>query len=217
MLTAVWSMKGGVGCSTVAAMLAIAQSERAQPTVLVDLAGDLPPLLGLGEPIELGLSDWFATPSRSRDALSRIEIDARPDLTVIPRGAGPLPDDAPGLVEALADSARVVIVDCGVLPAQPAALSVARAATVRLLVVRACYLTLRASRGTPVEPTGVVFVRERGRSLGLTDVESVVEAPVVADIAVDAAIARSIDAGLIASRLPRSLVRSMARVIPDAA
>ena len=41
MTIAVWSVKGGVGVTSVAAMLAIAQIERAEPTVLVDLCGDL--------------------------------------------------------------------------------------------------------------------------------------------------------------------------------
>lgn len=217
MFTAVWSTKGGVGVSTVAAMLAIAQSERAESSVVVDLCGDLPALLGLAEPDDLGIAEWFATPTRSLDALARIEIEARVDLTVLPRGAGPLPLDAGDLVSAFRSSRREVVVDCGRLTTGSFAAQVAEAAEVRLLVVRACYLTLRSVRSAPIMPTGVVLLRERGRSLGLADVESVVEAPVVADVAIDSAIARSIDAGLLSSRLPRALVRSMARVIPDAA
>ena len=81
MLTAVWSMKGGVGVSTVAAMLAIAQSERAHASVLVDLVGDVPALLGLPEAESLGVTDWCATPDASSDALARIEQQARVDLT----------------------------------------------------------------------------------------------------------------------------------------
>lgn len=215
-LAAVWSMKGGVGVSTVAAMLAIAQAERARKSVLVDLCGDIPALLGLSEPDGLGIADWCATPSRSPDALARIEIEACVDLTVLPRGRGPLPLDGGALTDALAASKRQIVVDCGTVVEGSLNRQVAEAAAVRLMVVRACYLSLRSARSTPVSPTGVVFVRERGRSLGLPDVESVVDAPIVADVAVDAAIARSIDAGLVASRLPRTLVRSMARVIPDA-
>ncbi len=217
MLTSVWSTKGGVGVTTVAAMLAIAQSERAQPTVLVDLCGDIAPLLGLNPPDELGLTDWCATTSRSPEALARIEVAARVDLTALPLGYGQLPADAGPLIGALRSSRRQVVVDCGSIRSGGFARQVAAAAETRLLVVRACYLTLRAARETPVAPTGVVLVRERGRSLGLTDVEAVVDAPIVADIAVDIGVARSIDAGLLTTRLPRRLVRTLAQVVPDAA
>jgi hypothetical protein len=57
-----------------------------------------------------------------------------------------------------------------------------------------------------------VVVSERGRALGVADVERIVGVPVVADIAVDAGLARTVDAGLLASRLPRGLLRSLDRV-----
>ena len=42
------SPKGGVGTSVVAAALALRHAHAGHPTVLVDLAGDQPDLLGVG-------------------------------------------------------------------------------------------------------------------------------------------------------------------------
>ena len=64
-VVAVWSVKGGVGVSSVAAMLAIAQAERAEPTVLVDLCGDVPAVLGIEdadvENAAPGVAEWWGS------------------------------------------------------------------------------------------------------------------------------------------------------------
>ena len=62
------------------------------------------------------------------------------------------------------------MVDAGSSPAG-AALDIVAAATVSLLVVRPCFLALRRAVAAPVRPSGVVLVREPGRSLGRRDVE----------------------------------------------
>ena len=64
-------------------------------------------------------------------------------------------------------------------------------------------------------PTSVVVIKERGRTLGRTDIELAAGAPVVAEVACDEAIARAIDSGLTNVRLPRKLIRSMAQVLRD--
>lgn len=212
MATALWSMKGGSGVSSVACMLAIAQVERASPTALLDLDGDVPALLGMNETDGPGLADWLATPSRSSSTLARITQDVAPDLQVIVRGKGVLSPDAEVLVEALADFDQLTIVDCGTL-STAVAVGMAAAATQRLVVTRPCYLALRALRATPVRPTGVIMVDERGRALGRSDVEAVVGAPVIASIASDPAIARALDAGLLSTRLPRGLIRALGSVV----
>lgn len=212
MVTAVWSMKGGVGVSSVACMLALGQVERAEPTIIVDLDGDIPTVLGMADSDEPGLADWYATPSRSPETLARIKREVMPDLHVIMRGAGELVGQADPLIRALPGLANVTIVDCGMLSTEVAT-GVAVAADQRLIVARPCYLALRALRSTPVTPTGVILIDEQGRALGRSDVESVVGAPVVACVAVDSAVARSVDAGLMTTRLPRGLVRSMGAVI----
>lgn len=212
MVTAVWSMKGGVGVTAVACMLGIAMVERAEPTVIVDLAGDIPAVLGMAPSEEPGLADWYATPSRSSNTLARIRRDVVPDLQVIARGVGDLTGPATALDRALDELDQVVIVDCGTLSSQ-VAVDVASSATQRLVVARPCYLALQALRSNPVAPSAVVMLDEKGRALGRTDVEAVAGAPVVAKIAVDVSIARALDAGLIATRLPRALVRSLGSVI----
>jgi len=211
MLAAVWSTKGGVGVSTVAAMLALAQVGRADPALLVDLCGDVPALLGLPDHDGPGVAEWSATPNRSAQALNRIEQTASIDLGVLARGAGPFGPEADPLVDALTGDPRAVVMDCGRL-ATRFAHHCAQAAPTRILVVRPCYLTLRSVRSSPIEPTGTILVRERGRALGRADVEAVTQVPVLADIAVDIAIARAIDSGLVMTRLPRSLLRSLAKV-----
>lgn len=217
MVTAVWSTKGGVGVSTVAAMLAIAQSERASDSLLVDLGGDQPALLGVSEPDGPGVAEWVARPDTASGALGRIEIEVQPRLKLLPRGNGSLGNDGLSLTRALNGSERNVVIDVGLVSETGFAHEVVAASPHRLLVVRSCYLALRRAAQAPVAPTGVVLIRERGRALGRADVEAVVDAPVVAQVAFDVAIARAIDAGLIGKRLPRALLRSMARVIPDAA
>ena len=214
MPTTFWSVKGGVGVSTVAALFALAHAGRANPTLLVDLDGDQPALLGLPEPEGPGILDWAATPGRPSDALSRISIAATPDLRVLPRGDREPSGDAVDAIEALAQQHAEVFIDAGNVGARtdrsPFAHDLIRRSPHRLLVLRCCYLTLRAARDLAVDPTGVVLIRERGRALGPGDVESVTGAPVVAEIALDIGLARSIDAGLLASRPPRSLLRTLA-------
>lgn len=216
MLCAVWSTKGGVGVSSVAAMLALAQSARAVDTLLVDLVGDLPAVLGVADTDTPGVADWCATPRHPVDALARIQQSVAPDLKLLHRGHGALEQPTP-LIDALIASQRPVVADCGTAEAGSFAAEVASRAQVRLLVVRACYLCLRTVQNSSISPSGVVLVRDHRRALGLGDVERVVTAPVVAEIALDPGIARTIDAGLVANRLPRTLLRSMGRVLADAA
>ena len=54
------SPKGGVGTSVVAAALALRHAHAGHPTVLVDLAGDQPDLLGVSPSSSLGIGDWAA-------------------------------------------------------------------------------------------------------------------------------------------------------------
>lgn len=219
MTVAVWSVKGGVGVTSVAAMLAIAQAERADPAVLVDLCGDVPALLGIdgveGAP---GVTDWCATPEPTVAALARIEVAARRDVMVLPRGSGAFPSDVSPLVGALSAIDRQLVVDCGLVTERPdERRQVVASAATSLLVMRECFLNLRAAQLSSLTPTAVVVVKEPGRHLGRSDIEVVTGAPVVAQIAVDASVARCLDAGLAAARLPRSLLRSLGRVLADVA
>jgi MinD-like ATPase involved in chromosome partitioning or flagellar assembly len=214
MFVSCWSAKGGAGTTVVAASLGLVLSERPGPGVLlVDLAGDLPAVLGIAEPDGPGVAAWAAAGSRvPADALTRIEVPVRPGVALLPRGAGGLVDDedrAALLAGLLASDDRTVVVDCGTLGPGSAVVPVAAAAPASLLVTRPCYLALRRAVAAPLRPTGVVLVDEPGRALDRGDVEAVVGAPVTATVALDAGVARAVDAGLLASRLPRGLHRAL--------
>lgn len=221
MLVSCWSVKGGVGTTVVAAALAMLLAARSPAgSVLADLAGDCPAVLGLPDPPREspGLSAWLAAgPETPADALRRLEVPAAPGVALLPRGdpsrrPGP---GRPGLLAAVLDQGpRPTVADCGRLPSTVATDLVTRARQ-SLLVLRPCYLALRRAAQCPLRPTGVVLIREPGRALTATDIDQTLATPVVATLDLDPAVARAVDAGLLATRLPRSLSRPLAKAIPD--
>ncbi len=90
MLRMLWSVKGGAGVSVVAAALA-QRCALDGPTVLVDLAGDQPAVLGLADPGP-GVTEWLHTAERSAEALGRLALDVSRNWTLVPRGRGAVPD-----------------------------------------------------------------------------------------------------------------------------
>lgn len=213
MVVACWSAKGGSGATVVSAALSLTLAARGgEGVLLVDLAGDVPMVLGLPEPDGPGVVGWAAAGEDvPTDALSRLEVPVVPHLSVLARGSGPPPgaERLELLVALLAAEARTVVIDCGTLVDGSPAVTVAARATTSLLVTRACYLALRRLTALPVRPSGVVLVEEDGRSLEAADVEAVVGAPIRATVPLDAGVARAVDAGLLASRLPRRMQRSL--------
>ena len=214
MLTCCWSVKGGSGTTVVAASLALLAASSPAGALLVDLAGDVPAVLGLPEPVGPGVREWLAAnPAVEADALGHLATAATPGLRVLPAGsASAMPRAVPParvdlLGDALAANPGEVIVDLGV-PA-PDLLPLLARADRSLLVLRPCYLALRRATALPTRPTGVVLVTEPGRALGRRDIEDVVGVKVAAEIDVQPAIARAVDAGLLAGRLPRSLSRTL--------
>ena len=205
MIITCWSVKGGSGTTVVAATLALVTAKRS-PTLLVDLAGDIPAALGLPESAGPGVYDWLES-GGDRRTLKALERVGGVSLGVLHAG---IPTAASGepLADALAADGRAVVVDAGVVRAG-APFDLASAATTSLLVLRPCYLALRRAAAAPLRPSGVVFVNEPGRSLSRRDVESVLGVPVVAEVDMDPAVARAVDAGLLACRLPRLLERSL--------
>lgn len=212
MVVACWAAKGGVGTTVVAAALALLLAQRSPSgAVLTDLAGDGPAVLGVPEPASPGLSAWLAADDDvPADALARIEVEATPGLTLLPRGPGTLaPRRAAVLAALLAAGSRPVVIDCGTEPGT-AAVTVIGAADRSLLVTRACYLALRRVQAAPLRASHVVLVRQPGQVLGRGDVEAVADAPVLAEVELDPAVVRAVDAGLLAARrLPRSLERGL--------
>ena len=211
MVTVCWSPKGGSGTTVVAASLALVLAQREGGALLVDLAGDVPAALGMPEPSGQGAVDWLAAPDAGAAALGRLIRAGTGGLDVIPAGgvdvAGWPPARGAALVEALDALDRPVVVDAGLLRTEVHEL-VARATT-SLLVVRSCYLALRRAVAAPLRPSGVVLVREPGRSLGRADVEDVLGVPVVACIEQSVDVARAVDAGLLMARLPSLLSRGL--------
>lgn len=213
MVIACWSVKGGSGTSVVAASLALIVAERTPVpgALLVDLAGDAAAVLGLAEPAT-GVREWLAAgDSAPADSLARLEIDAAPNLRLLPCGVVSSSSSTTRgdvLAALLGDDPRPVVIDAGTLTDE-VALTVAASATVSLLVLRPCYLALRRAVSAPLRPSGVVLVGEVGRALGRADVEAVLGVPVRAEVMVDPAVARAVDAGLLASRLPKPLARAL--------
>jgi hypothetical protein len=219
MFVSCWSVKGGVGTTVVATSLALVLASRSPAgSVLVDLGGDVPAVLGIADGDGPGVSDWLAAgDSVPTDGWARLEIPTSAGVAVVPVGRGDLAstERAEVLAGILAADRRPVVVDCGLIATgtardETAATVLASLATRSLLVTRACYLALRRAGASPLRPSDVVLVREAGRALGVSDVEAIVGADVVAEVPVDPSVARAVDAGLLGSgRLPRGLVRAL--------
>jgi MinD-like ATPase involved in chromosome partitioning or flagellar assembly len=207
----VWSIKGGSGTTVTACSLALRSPS---PATIVDLAGDVPAVLGLPEPPGPGVGDWLHSPTADADDLVLLAVPTRDGLSVVHTGSPP-PPHAPWERLAAALGAHhdprlgEVVVDAG-LGEPPAAL--ARAATQSLLVTRSCYVSLRHGVRLAHRPTGIVLITEPGRSLAASSIEHAIGAPVVAQVPWDPAVARAVDSGMLGSRLPRSITSSLRRV-----
>lgn len=215
MITACWSVKGGVGTTVVAAGLALVRhGGPSDPVLLVDLAGDLPTVLGITEPVGPGVAEWLgAGADAPPDALARLEIAVGPGLALLHRGIGPLdPRRADVLLQVLGASNRPVVVDCGLISAGGVAARVAAEAGRSLLVSRLCLLAMRHAAAAPLRPSGIVVIRDFGRSLSPVDLGRCAGAPVVAEMAADPMVARAVDTGLLASRLPRAFAETLRKV-----
>ena len=203
-VTVCWSAKGGSGTTVVAATLALA---RATNSLLIDLEGELPAVLGLAEPAGQGIGDWLASDAPV-SAISDLAVEVNRSTQLVPRGAVAVDRRSPRWAELgpwLVERPYPTVVDAGTGdPANPLG-DVGRT----LLVTRGCYLALRRAAAIPWRPDGVVLVAEPGRALRAPDVERAIGAPVVAAVSHDPAVARAVDAGLLAARLPRLLEREL--------
>jgi hypothetical protein len=219
-LVTCWSAKGGAGTTTVAVALAVVLARRGpHGALLVDLGGDVPVVAGAPEPGGPGVAEWLAGGAAvPADGLARLEVPLGRGVQLLPRGSGPLVDEARArvLAEVLAADPRPVVVDAGVveprqLAGRPAHVGrvLAASATRSLLVTRACYVALWRAEHLSLRPAGVVLVQGDRRSLDRHDVERTLDAPVVAEVPEDHHTARRVDAGLLTARLPRDLDRAL--------
>ena len=220
MILALWSPKGGSGTSVLAAACAAALARQGSCR-LADLAGDQPAILGLGADPETGLADWLATgPDAPVEALDRLAIEVAPGLELVPPGVPRLlapaaaAEAGAALGAALHATGRPCVVDAGRADL-PASRMVVEVADCSVVVVRGCYLTLRRAVHAPLtaRATGIAFVDEPGRSLGVAEARDVLELPVLVRVPVRPAIARAVDAGVLAVRPPEPLARAAARLV----
>ena len=193
------SPKGGVGTSVVAAAIAVHSARSGTDTLLVDLAGDQPDLLGVAPP-EFGVADWLGGDDVPLDGLAALELDVAPHLRLLARGAAPSIARLDVLAGVCASARRTIVVDAGVA----ADAHWAGGQAEEIVVLRACYLALRRA-GALASTARVVVIEEPGRALRAADVEAAVGVPVWRRLMLDPAVARSVDAGLLGARLPRSL------------
>ena len=219
MVTLCWAAKGGSGTTVVAAALALSS---ARPSLLVDLDGEIPAVLGLPEPDRPGVAEWLASDA-SADHLAELLIDIGPRSWLLPWQAATF--DRRHEIVTVDHGARWatlgdwlhdwsnqwgcdVTIDIGTrVPPEPLAARADRS----LLVTRPCYLSLRRAVRSAVRPTGVILVDEPGRGLGQRDIEHALGVPVEAVVGLDPSVARAVDAGLLASRLPRVMTRALRR------
>ena len=81
-VTVCWAVKGGSGATLIAATLALSCRT---DSLLVDLDGELPALLGVPEPDGQGVGDWLASDAPPT-ALDRPDDRHRPHHTPDPAG-----------------------------------------------------------------------------------------------------------------------------------
>ncbi|MEM9466205.1 MAG: hypothetical protein AAGA90_12590 [Actinomycetota bacterium] len=193
------SPKGGVGTSVVAAAIAVQSAHAGADTLLIDLAGDQPDLLGVRPP-EFGVTDWLGGTDVPLDGLAALELDVAPRLRLLARGAAPTVDRLDVLGGVCAAARRTVVVDAGVCADAHWAAGQAE----EIVVLRACYLAVRRAGSVP-SSTRLVVIEEPGRALRAADVAAALGVPVWRRLLLDPAVARSVDAGLLGARLPRSL------------
>lgn len=214
MLIAYWAAKGGSGATVLAAAHAL-HAAATGPTLLLDLDGDLPCVIGSAR-TDAGVAQWLgAGAAVPADALDRIAVPVTANLHLVCRGEGVLDARRAGvLVGLLAASARTVVVDCGTRPG-PVGRILARGADRSILVTRACYVAMHRQSMHELAPTEVALVREPNRSLRPDDLALAVGAPVRTTVPFDPAVSRAVDAGLLRSRFPRVLSRSIAAAAGD--
>ena len=214
MVTVCWAAKGGSGTTVVAATLAL---RAPHPSLLVDLDGELPSVLGVAEPDRPGVADWIAS-AAPPDHLADLTVPLDGTTELLPLRLGRRRDEGETverddrLSDLVAWSSNwelenegTVVIDAGTGPL-PAGLQTTER---QLLVTRNCYLSVNRAAGLEPPPTGIVLIKEPGRSLGEPEIEHAVGAPVVATLNWDTDVGRAVDAGLLAGRIPRSVDREL--------
>lgn len=181
-----FTTKGGQGCSAAAAGLAISASEAGNNTLLVDISP------GGDMSAMLGILD---STTEVKDNLTLQTIDPKN----LPTGTVFNPDDY-----------DIVVIDWGTT--SPIHLTIPHT---KLMVTKACYLSLRSFMNRHESADGIILLDEKGRALREVDVEAATGAKILAKIDYDDRVARTIDAGLLTARLPRSMSTLFSSVLQE--
>lgn len=203
MSTVFTSAKGG-NCTTVtaaahaiiAAAATVSAGEPVRPVVIVDFGGDMPAVLGIGEPDSPGVNDWLSESCRrTADELVASSTPVAPGLFLVHRGAAFVEGRPRWGDLAVLLGTHDVVLDAGTawLPAE-----VSAAACETVLVTRPCYMSLRRAVRLP-RATRVCALTEPGRALGADDIGHVLGV-VPVRVPWDTAISRAVDAGLLVQR-----------------
>ncbi len=218
MVLAVWTPKGGSGCTVVSCALALeAARERKTHAVIVDGCGDVPAALGVSEPAGPGVSDWLSgVGSPTAPRLMSYGMATTAGVSVLPWGAGPAPmQEGAGrqLVRELAQHDGHVVADLGRVEGTWQS-EVIRDAHASVMVLRPCYMAIRRARFSRLADvtSGIVLIEEPGRKISATEVESVLGIPVWSVIPWRSAIANTVDAGVLGARLPDPLLLGARRI-----
>ena len=204
MLTVLYSVKGGQGCSVTTGLLALSGDPN---IVAVDATGDLALVLGVNDAHLVGLTEALLHDGPVGQ-LPIEHLPSGPDFVAV--GQAELTDITDqqwhDLAERLADDDRHYIVDTGTGPAR----TMTAAADECLLVTRYCFLAFRATIRTRLRRDGVIGIVEPGRPLGRSDAERVIGASIVLELPYAPEISRAVDAGLLfVERLPAIARRAL--------
>jgi hypothetical protein len=200
MSTLFMSPKGG-NCTTVTtAAFALMSAARGTNTVLFDLCGDIPAVLGMVEPSSPGINDWLSEHNEGdAETLVKSGTPLVNGLVVVHRGSK-FVEGQPRwlqLAEAIQSLPHTVVIDAGITYVPQEVRDAVRTVT---MVTRPCYLSLRRATHLP-KPHNVVVIREESRALTVNDVSHVLGVPTFAEVPFNPSISRSVDAGLLPSRV----------------
>lgn len=234
MLTICRSAKGGSGTTTLVALVALRDPE---PTLVVDLDGDLRLALGVASDGRPGVVEWLRSDA-PLEHLDDLLVDVDEVTWLLPASADDVAVDVRTATSGsditrwmqLASWCRSwatrhqgdVFIDAPLLrPTQGDASGnppreFVVACDRRWLVTRRCYLGAQRACGVSDghDHTGLVVVDEPGRCLSGADLERALGAPIIATLPWDPSVARAVDCGMaLARRPPRPVARAINRLL----
>jgi len=172
--------KGGQGCSTIAAISALAAARHTHTLLVSWETFDQHAVLGAPRPTD---SFW---PTQVTDNLQLVTADWYLEN-----------------IELL-DCWDLVIHDYGYI--EPGVADGFDMPGELIWVTRPCYLAIaKLAALNDISAKGLVVINEPGRSLTARDIGNAASLPVLAQVPFDPAVSRAIDSGLLASRVPKSM------------